>query len=80
MSSFPQIGDKVQWMEIKALRKTMQFSTRFGTVIETGPTLAKIRFKNGRETTIEKRRLHGLNEKSPVNDVFAALTAKGGQP
>jgi hypothetical protein len=74
MSNFPQIGDRVQWMAIKHGKNTIQFSTRTGTVFEIGPTLAGVRFNNGRETTVEKRRLRSMNEKSPVNDVFGALT------
>ena len=75
-------GDAVQWMEITQRRNGMDFKTRTGTIVGIGPTLAEVRFANGRRATVRRRMLRTMEEKSPVNDVFGALTAsaeKGGK-
>ena len=71
-----KVGDDVQWMESKSYRSGgMSFSTKYGTVLEIGHKVAKVKRRGGKSDFIALRRLVARNQPSPVNHVFGALTA-----
>jgi hypothetical protein len=77
MSTTPiKVGDEVQWMETtKYANGSISFSTRYGKVTELGPTYAQVKRRGGKTKEIAVRRLVPINQPSPVNHVFGAITA-----
>lgn len=75
MSTQLNVGDEVQWMTVSHQETSINYRTKYGKIeiLSDAHATVKLRRSSKREF-IATRRLVPINQPSPVNHVFGALT------
>jgi len=65
-----QAGDKVKWVVTKRGVRTIDFSTRYGTVLEISGDYARVKLRNNHVRRVALRSLRLENERGALTEML----------